>query len=547
MVVPSTWRVVSEGRLESGADVPEGKRREIFDGVHPLEGLDLVAAPWQVREENHDGVRVAVYTLPGAPEDLAGTYLKAVEGYLDHFSRQIGPHPWPQFIVAEHLLPTGYGMPSFTLLGSQVMRLPFIVKTSLGHEVLHDWWGNGVYVDRSKGNWCEGLTTYLADHAFAGEQSPGGDVEYRRQILRDYAEYVARGGAEQSVAAFNERHDRADRALGYGKVAMIFHMLRREIGDVRFEQALRTLFAEQQFRRASWADIERVFSRAGGRPLAWFFKQWVETPGAPELGFAKPAVTGKRDGEGVEIEVHLTASPAWRLMVPVALDVVGDGSERTTARAVGRLGPDSSPAVAVVPGVVSSGTAALDPDVDVFRRLDPREIPAALSRLFAGAPDLVVIGGGRSPEIVAVARALGQSLAQGKAPVRSDSEVADKDLDAARLVWLIGAAAPDTPVARWVLKRLPGGAALGGDALQVSGRQASGADAAACLVLEHPAPGQGALGVLDALSPAALEALGRRVPHYGKYSYLLFAGERPLVREVAAPPVTPSVAFGALP
>ncbi len=547
VVVPLAWRVVSEGRLEGGAESPEGRRREIYDGVHPLEGLDLVAAPWQVREESHEGVRVAVYTLPGAPEDLAETYLKAVEGYLDRFGRRIGPHPWPQFVVAEHILPTGYGMPSFTLLGSQVMRLPFIVKTSLGHEVLHDWWGNGVYVDRDGGNWCEGLTTYMADHDFAGEQAPGGAVEYRRQILRDYAEYIARGGTERPASEFVERHDRADRALGYGKVAMIFHMLKREVGDSRFEQGLRTLFADHQFRRASWADIEKIFSRVGGRPLRWFFKQWVERPGAPDLGFATPAVTAKRAGERTELEVHLTVTPDWRIAVPVALDVAGDGSQHTQVRAVGRVGKEGAPIIGVVPGVVRSGTAVLDPDVDVFRRLDPREIPAALSRLFARAPDLVVIGGARGPETEQAARAAAQGLAKDKAPIRADRDVQDKDLASAPLVWLLGAPVPDSPVARWVAKRIPEGAALGGDALQVGGRSAAGADAAACLVLEHPAPGQGALGVLDALSPAAMTALARRVTHYGKYSFLLFSGDRPLVREVAPAPLIPTVAFGALP
>ena len=32
-------------------------------------------------------------------------------------------------------------MPSYTLLGQTVLRLPFMVKTSLGHEIAHNWWG----------------------------------------------------------------------------------------------------------------------------------------------------------------------------------------------------------------------------------------------------------------------------------------------------------------------------------------------------------------------------------------------------------------------
>ena len=59
-------------------------------------------------------------------------------------------------------------MPSFTLLGAKVIRLPFIVSSSYPHEILHNWWGNGVFVDVQQGNWCEGLTAYLADHLLQG-------------------------------------------------------------------------------------------------------------------------------------------------------------------------------------------------------------------------------------------------------------------------------------------------------------------------------------------------------------------------------------------
>ena len=44
-------------------------------------------------------------------------------------------------------------MASLTLLGPRVIRLPFIFKSSYPHEILHNWWGNGVYVDYASGNW----------------------------------------------------------------------------------------------------------------------------------------------------------------------------------------------------------------------------------------------------------------------------------------------------------------------------------------------------------------------------------------------------------
>ena len=82
----------------------------------------------------------------------------------------------------ENFWETGYGMPSFTLLGQQVIRFPFILHSSYPHEILHNWWGNGVFVDYAGGNWCEGLTAYLADHLIAEQRGQG--AEHRRAILQ---------------------------------------------------------------------------------------------------------------------------------------------------------------------------------------------------------------------------------------------------------------------------------------------------------------------------------------------------------------------------
>ncbi len=83
--------------------------------------------------------------------------------------------------------PTGFGMPTLTYLGVEVLRLPFIRTTSLGHEVLHNWWGNGVYPDYAQGNWSEGLTTFMADYAYKERESDEAARDMRRGWLRDFA------------------------------------------------------------------------------------------------------------------------------------------------------------------------------------------------------------------------------------------------------------------------------------------------------------------------------------------------------------------------
>jgi len=104
-----------------------------------------------------------------------------------------GPYPFPKFAIVENFFPTGYGFPSYTLLGASVLQLPFIPATSLRHEIAHSWWGNGVLVDYASGNWCEGLTTYVADYLSQEIASAADARLYRQQVLQTMRRLPHRG------------------------------------------------------------------------------------------------------------------------------------------------------------------------------------------------------------------------------------------------------------------------------------------------------------------------------------------------------------------
>ncbi|MEJ2475460.1 MAG: hypothetical protein P8Y74_16470, partial [Desulfobacterales bacterium] len=191
---------------------------------HPVRGLSLSAARYQVREEAIGRVTAATYFLPRSA-DLSGPYIAATGRYLRLYESLFGPYPFDKFAVVENFFPTGYGFPSYTLLGSRVLRLPFIIDTSLGHEIAHCWWGNGVYVDGAGGNWSEGLTTYVADYLYKERESEQAAREYRRQILRNYATLVTPEN-DFPISRFQSRFNPVTKVIGYDKCAMVFHMLR---------------------------------------------------------------------------------------------------------------------------------------------------------------------------------------------------------------------------------------------------------------------------------------------------------------------------------
>ena len=174
----------------------------------------------------------------------------------------IGPYPYGKFALVENFWETGYGMPTFTLLGPEVVRFPFIINSSYPHEILHNWWGNSVFVDYQSGNWCEGLTAYLADHLIA-EQRGAGD-EYRRSTLQRYRDYV-KAGRDFPLSEFRARSSAAEEAVGYGKALMGDHMLRRAIGDEGFRKVVARFYHDFRGKRATFRDLQRTAETVSGR------------------------------------------------------------------------------------------------------------------------------------------------------------------------------------------------------------------------------------------------------------------------------------------
>jgi aminopeptidase N len=258
---PEGILAVSAGR-SLGHETRNGTTYSTWEVDFPLEGLALSAGPYRVRERTVNGISISTYFFD-ASQDLSDAYLDATARYLVFYENLFGPYPFAKFAVVENFFPTGYGFPSYTLLGSTVIRLPFIVETSLGHEIAHCWWGNGVLVDYRQGNWSEGLTTYVADYLYKENASAEEAREYRLQILRNFSTLVNEEN-DFPLARFQTRYDPASQAIGYGKGAMVFHMIRNMVGDSNFWEALREIYREKRFQKASWKDFQRLLNGKEG-------------------------------------------------------------------------------------------------------------------------------------------------------------------------------------------------------------------------------------------------------------------------------------------
>ena len=237
----------------------------------------LIIGRFELKERDVDGVTLRTFFTKQNAR-LADSYLDAAAEAISSLSDRIGPYPYEAFSVVESPLPVGIGYPGFTLVSGRILPLPFMRGRSLWHEIAHVWWGNGITVDYASGNWAEGFATFFADYALAEANGPEAAREMRFDWLLEFAALPA--GADTALRRFVSKSHGQAQAVGYGKAAMVLHMLRREIGADAFNRGIQRFWRENKFQKAAWSDIEAAFAAETPADLRPFFARWIDSGGA---------------------------------------------------------------------------------------------------------------------------------------------------------------------------------------------------------------------------------------------------------------------------
>ena len=467
-----------------------------FDFPHPLDSINFIASDkYSVKKVTYNDVEIFAYFFT-EDANLAGSYIEFTRKYLQLYEGLLGKFPYKRFSVAENFLPTGYSFPTFTLLGNTIVRLPFIVETSLGHEILHQWFGDYVYIDYEKGNWAEGLTTYLADHLYEEQKDKG--WEYRKQILTDYKSYVTAEN-EFPLKDFRGRVDSLTRVTGYGKTAMVFHMLKKMGGEKAFFNALKDVVKKNPFRRASWYDLKASFEMFYGQDLSWFFEQWVDGTGLPVISIDDLNVD--RNGNGYKLNFTVTQKgKVYRLTLPMTVYI--NNEVVTKSLAVDKEKNSFEFSFPERPDRV-----VFDEDYDVAREPDPKEFAPVVARLL-GDKCLLIAMPRENAEIYS--SIIGEF--ENNKPVKMDeADIKNSDIKLSSLI-IFGSNNPLTD--------------------RIFGKVPSEDPGFSFIVKENPLNPQKVIGIINGKSKKEVDAASGKIAHYGKYSKLLFENGRNVDKKI---------------
>ncbi|MDP7005135.1 MAG: hypothetical protein QF718_02860 [Phycisphaerales bacterium] len=287
----------------------------------PVDGMALVGNKHVVDKRlvtTPEGeVTVSVH-LGANHADKAEYYLEAADDYLQLYVPLLGKYPYDHFAIVENFFSSGFAYPGFTVLGPRVVGMApkSLAPGYLDHELLHNWWGNGVYVDATHGNWCEALTSYSTNYGRrALEDGADAARSYRRGLLNKVSlDPTLDNGALANFGSADPDDGPVDRFVGYDKGAFVFMMLEDVLNEGTLEepseskiwQVLARFAHDNMGKAATWKEIQLAAEQEyPDRPSGWlnqFFQYWVYEHNVPqtthEMSSTHPQVLETILGDG---------------------------------------------------------------------------------------------------------------------------------------------------------------------------------------------------------------------------------------------------------
>jgi hypothetical protein len=419
-------------------------------------------------------------------------------------------------------------MPSFTLLGQGIVRRGYTQPYSLGHEIVHSWFGNSVFNDFAKGNWVEGLTTYLANYYY--DEATGNHeaaVRTRRRMMDEYNLY-ANPEKDYPISQFHHKETRIDNAVGYQKTALVFHMLRQELGDTAFFKGVRQIIQVGTGQYVEWEDLHRVFSNVAKQDLTEFFRQWVEQPGAPSITLHDLSIRPdllRSDQSMVSGTISQNGS-IYNLSLPIQMTL----QDESTFSATLTFEQARQPFTLNVPGTPTSVT--LDPKHHWLLRLQREQLPPMLNGWDTAARRILVHAKTASKEEEASLQTLMQRI-QGQSTIeihQADSPV----ITEAASYLIVG-----TPARQFLesktLKTCDKHVQIEPGRATILDQVFEGPEMAFLITCSHPDFSNHTVSLFFGLSPEAVTPVARLLFFYGWDSYLVFQQGKVVARGMFQP------------
>lgn len=337
ITVPDSFAVVGTGVAEPPTMAPgigrnaQGQATYVFHCKQAGPNGSFVAGALQLTPVQAEGFNVSVYTPP-VQANTANSYATSLAHIVSFFSDSFGGLPPPDQQMAIAQLPdgtiSGFSAPGLLLISArQWQQRPN--DRLLSQLAAEQWWGDRVLPTTASDAWLtDGLSRY--GEAMYAEQNDGAAGLHK--ALEDFAvgALMYEDTAPISQAARLQTFSNEYRSIVADKGALVFHMLRTELGDDNFTALLRDFFKKYDGKNANLTDFEKMAMtkipapKKGEPPvnLVAFFSEWLNSTGVPEFKL-EYIVYRTRKGFKVVGKIHQDLD-TFRMPVEIRVDTEGN-------------------------------------------------------------------------------------------------------------------------------------------------------------------------------------------------------------------------------
>lgn len=364
VTVPAPLVVASNGRLVRRSAAPNGGttyhwavRYPIYPDVVSLAITDYRVFTYYYRHDG-DSLPLTFFVYP-QDERKAREDFSVLPDIMASHVAVFGPYPFlrEKYGVAEfatHSYREHQTIPSYAAM---MITGDHQYDATLAHELAHQWFGNSLSVLNWSDVWLnEGFSTYATA---LWQEHRGGASAYRaRMAALDRSDFTG-----PVYIADSTNVDTMFTGTTFAKGAWVLHMLRHVMGDAAFFRALKSYTARHAYQNVQTSDWQRECERAAGRPLGWFFRQWVYGDSRP--GYAVGWSTRKPPG-GTRLVLTVRQTQAETPVFDMPLDVRITSPANDTTVVVRN---DRRQQVFEIPVTAEPASVAVDPDGWVLKHL----------------------------------------------------------------------------------------------------------------------------------------------------------------------------------
>jgi aminopeptidase N len=297
IIVPDSFAVAGTGKADPPSMMPAisrgmpGQAAYVFHCNRPAANGSFVAGSLQLSPVQAEGYDISVYTAP-AQAASAAPYANSLAHIMSYFSDTFGQlENGTSMTIAQ--LPNGslngFSAPGLLLLSER----QWTTKPNdrlLSRLAAGQWWGDHVLPASFADAWLtEGMSRYA--EAMYAEQSDG--LAGLHKALEDYAVGALMYEAGTPIAQAQRLGPYSDtyESIVADKGAMVFHMLRTEIGDEAFTSLLKDFYKQHDGKIATIDEFEKLTATKvppsspdePGFNLLSFYAQWLNSTGVPEF------------------------------------------------------------------------------------------------------------------------------------------------------------------------------------------------------------------------------------------------------------------------